>query len=174
VAIENNQFFYFKDMEGFFAGRPDKTYDLATCSAKPLANSHRFQLLSPKCPPVTFQAETQGERDQWIDLIRRNTASAIQRISVSSSADSGQALPTPRLTPDRCSSQTHSMLLDLSVVCADCGMANPQWVSLNTGVAVCIDCSGVHRSLGVHISKIRSLELDQLDSELFDVRFPHH
>ncbi|CAN0448941.1 unnamed protein product [Ectocarpus sp. 12 AP-2014] len=47
--------------------------------------------------------------------------------------------------------------------CADCGAPNPDWVSLNLGVLVCIQCSGIHRSLGTHVSKVRSLGLDALD-----------
>ena len=39
--------------------------------------------------------------------------------------------------------------------CADCGSAKPDWVSLNLGILVCLECSGVHRSLGVHVSKVR-------------------
>lgn len=45
--------------------------------------------------------------------------------------------------------------------CADCGSSSRvEWVSINLGIVLCIECSGIHRSLGTHISKIRSLTLD--------------
>ncbi|KJZ76735.1 hypothetical protein HIM_04071 [Hirsutella minnesotensis 3608] len=45
--------------------------------------------------------------------------------------------------------------------CADCGSGSKvEWVSINLGIVLCIECSGIHRSLGTHISKIRSLTLD--------------
>ncbi|XP_042416038.1 probable ADP-ribosylation factor GTPase-activating protein AGD11 isoform X2 [Zingiber officinale] len=52
--------------------------------------------------------------------------------------------------------------------CADCNCPDPKWVSLNLGVFICIKCSGVHRSLGVHISKILSAKLDDWTDEQVD------
>lgn len=44
--------------------------------------------------------------------------------------------------------------------CADCGAPDPKWASANIGVFICLKCCGVHRSLGVHISKVLSVTLD--------------
>ncbi|KXG29722.1 hypothetical protein SORBI_3004G081100 [Sorghum bicolor] len=51
--------------------------------------------------------------------------------------------------------------------CADCGAPDPKWASANIGVFICVKCSGVHRSLGTHISKVLSVTLDKWsDSEV--------
>ena len=45
-------------------------------------------------------------------------------------------------------------------LCADCKRPNPTWASMNLGVFVCIKCSGCHREIGVHVTKIKSINLD--------------
>jgi serine/threonine protein kinase len=53
-------------------------------------------------------------------------------------------------------------------VCFDCGDVAPKWISLNLGIFICYRCSGVHRSFGTHISKVRSCQLDVLSQEQID------
>ncbi|KAJ7479968.1 hypothetical protein B0H11DRAFT_2025997 [Mycena galericulata] len=45
-------------------------------------------------------------------------------------------------------------------LCADCKRNDPRWASWNLGVFLCIRCSGIHRGMGTHISKVKSVDLD--------------
>ncbi|XP_014319282.1 stromal membrane-associated protein 2 isoform X2 [Myotis lucifugus] len=49
--------------------------------------------------------------------------------------------------------------------CADCQSKGPRWASWNIGVFICIRCAGIHRNLGVHISRVKSVNLDQWTQE---------
>ena len=44
--------------------------------------------------------------------------------------------------------------------CVDCGSNHPQWASVTYGALMCLECSGAHRGMGVHISFVRSVTMD--------------
>ena len=44
--------------------------------------------------------------------------------------------------------------------CVDCDNKDPKWASCNLGVFLCASCAGIHRTLGVHISKVKSVDMD--------------
>jgi hypothetical protein len=133
----------------------DKEYELPFCFEIISVSSKKTYLL---------QAETEYIAEEWFNNLRNGIAN-----SISLYKDSPQ---------ETTSSPTHNILdpkdnliekLISSTKCTDCDAEGPTWCSINWLCLICIDCSGVHRSLGVQISKIRSLRLDNLEPELTEL-----
>ncbi|PVH95729.1 ArfGap-domain-containing protein, partial [Periconia macrospinosa] len=55
-----------------------------------------------------------------------------------------------------------------NAVCADCGARNPSWASWSVGIFLCMRCAALHRKLGTHISKVKSLSMDKWDNNQVD------
>ncbi|KAL6450632.1 hypothetical protein SBY92_000878 [Candida maltosa Xu316] len=73
------------------------------------------------------------------------------------------ALPSSKKTHSEQHKQILKQLLreDENKQCADCKLSkNPRWASWSLGCFICIRCSGIHRSMGTHISKVKSVDLD--------------
>ena len=64
-----------------------------------------------------------------------------------------------------CSPEIRKMFAQLQAqppnkVCVDCSSRIPQWASTTYGTYMCLECSGIHRSMGVHISFVQSVTMD--------------
>ncbi|XP_042871062.1 stromal membrane-associated protein 1-like isoform X1 [Penaeus japonicus] len=66
-----------------------------------------------------------------------------------------------KLVQEKCQSILTELLKDEdNKYCVDCDAKSPRWASWNLGIFLCIRCAGIHRNLGVHISRVKSVNLD--------------
>ncbi|KAF8352028.1 hypothetical protein F5887DRAFT_1277745 [Amanita rubescens] len=71
-----------------------------------------------------------------------------------------------KLTAERNQRVLHDLLTKPgNDVCADCKARNPRWASHNLGIFICVNCASIHRKIGTHISKIKSVTLDSWTKE---------
>ncbi|KAF7343386.1 ArfGap-domain-containing protein [Mycena venus] len=66
--------------------------------------------------------------------------------------------------------RNQKILLDLVAqpgndVCADCKVKNPRWASHSLGIFICVSCASVHRKIGTHVTKVKSLTMDSWTKE---------
>jgi Arf-GAP/coiled-coil/ANK repeat/PH domain-containing protein len=137
-----------------------------------------FKVISP-AKTLLLQAGSSQEVKSWIisltDAIKTSLSSASYVPSSEStmkepSLGAEGGLTTNKDKKPASKPTSTSIIKDLYAVqgndyCVDCGAPKPKWASISLGVLICIECSGVHRSLGVAISKVRSLTLDTLNAD---------
>jgi len=71
-----------------------------------------------------------------------------------------------KLMQEYCQRKLNKLLQDEdNKYCVDCDAKGPRWVSWNIGIFLCIRCAGIHRNLGVHISRVKSVNLDSWKPE---------
>ncbi|XP_045561368.1 arf-GAP with GTPase, ANK repeat and PH domain-containing protein 1 isoform X4 [Salmo salar] len=118
-----------------------------------------FLIVSSTGQTWHFEAQSVEERDSWVTAIERQILASLQLCESSKNKA-------------RKNSQSEAVALQAirnakgNSLCVDCEAPNPTWASLNLGALICIECSGIHRNLGTHLSRVRSLDLDDLPREL--------
>ncbi|EAA14733.4 AGAP009160-PA [Anopheles gambiae str. PEST] len=117
------------------------------------SDGFEFYIVSLDNKQWHFEASNSEERDEWVSVIEQEIFKSLQGIESSKSK--------PLNPSDIASMQSIRSRVPGNGYCVDCDSPNPEWASLNLGVLMCIECSGVHRNLGSHISKVRSLGLDE-------------
>uniref|UniRef100_A0A8C1W0C7 ArfGAP with SH3 domain, ankyrin repeat and PH domain 1a n=1 Tax=Cyprinus carpio TaxID=7962 RepID=A0A8C1W0C7_CYPCA len=131
--------------------------NLLTCQVKPSGEDKKcFDLISHN-RTYHFQAEDEQEFVIWISVLTNSKEEALNmafRGEQSAGDDSLEDL-TKAIIED-------VLRMPGNEVCCDCGAPEPKWLSTNLGILTCIECSGIHREMGVHISRIQSMELDKL------------
>ncbi|XP_028988210.1 arf-GAP with GTPase, ANK repeat and PH domain-containing protein 3 isoform X2 [Betta splendens] len=125
-------------------------------------DSFEFIIVSLTGQTWNFEASTYEERELWVQAIESQIFASLQ------SCESIK-------NKSRLGSQSDAMAIQSirnvrgNSFCVDCDAPNPDWASLNLGALMCIECSGIHRNLGTHLSRVRSLDLDDWPVELSTV-----
>ncbi|XP_056155512.1 arf-GAP with SH3 domain, ANK repeat and PH domain-containing protein 1 isoform X2 [Lampris incognitus] len=132
--------------------------NLLTCQVKPSGEDRKcFDLISHN-RTYHFQAEDEQEFVIWISVLTNSKEEALNMAFRGEQTSAGE---------DGLEDLTKAIIEDVlrmpgNEVCCDCGATDPKWLSTNLGILTCIECSGIHREMGVHISRIQSMELDKL------------
>ncbi|NWS49694.1 ACAP2 protein, partial [Probosciger aterrimus] len=174
-SIQNNQLVYQKK----FKDNPTVVVeDLRLCTVKHCEDIERrfcFEVVSPT-KSCMLQADSEKLRQAWIKAVQTSIATAYREKGDESekqekkSSPSAGSLESGSETKEKLlkgeSALQRVQCIPGNAACCDCGLADPRWASINLGITLCIECSGIHRSLGVHFSKVRSLTLDSWEPEL--------
>uniref|UniRef100_A0A3Q3K630 ArfGAP with SH3 domain, ankyrin repeat and PH domain 2b n=1 Tax=Monopterus albus TaxID=43700 RepID=A0A3Q3K630_MONAL len=140
------------------ANKAPAKVNLLTCQVKRNPEEKKSFDLFSHDRTYHFQAEDEAECQIWMSVLQNSKDEALN-MAFKGDQDDGENNIVQELTK-AIAEEVKRMRGNDS--CCDCGAADPTWLSTNLGVLICIECSGIHREMGVHYSRIQSLDLDVL------------
>ncbi|CAN0028234.1 unnamed protein product [Lampetra fluviatilis] len=141
------------------ANRQPAKLNLLTCQVKPSAEDRKcFSLISYN-RTYHFQVEDERECAVWVSVLTNSKEEAMN--NAFKGEHGADISSVQELTSD--------IILEVQSMpgndtCCDCSVADPSWLATNLGILTCIECSGIHREMGVHVSRIQSITLDVLST----------
>ncbi|CAG0885765.1 unnamed protein product [Darwinula stevensoni] len=144
--------------------KPPSMVNLLTSQIKLIPDDRRCFDLVAYNRTYHFQGEDENDRDAWVSVLINSK----ERLLMHAFHSGGQQRPANDSVSAsfvELQQQVVKQVMQLpgNDLCCDCSNTNDvTWLSTNFGVLICIECSGVHRDLGVHISRVQSLVLDNV------------
>uniref|UniRef100_A0A4W6EIW7 Un-named sa1614 n=1 Tax=Lates calcarifer TaxID=8187 RepID=A0A4W6EIW7_LATCA len=140
--------------------KPPTRLNLLTCQVKPSVEDKKcFDLISHN-RTYHFLAEDEAECVAWISVLSNSKQEALSVALDGGRRGGGGGESSVEDLTRAITDDIRRMPGNNS--CCDCGAPDPGWLSTNLGILTCIECSGIHREMGVHVSRIQSLSLDSL------------